>query len=172
MTSKPSATNCPNTFIRAVRSVAPSVPVWHGQDIRRGLCGFRIYGHLLVPCHPHVPLPLSGACRVRNLRSGGYCGRVPPLPIPNREVKPARADGTAMQCGRVGHRLLYCLPGASGHPGRLFCFYGVKRSKGRVKGVVELKELCCLLSIPLGRREESRLYMGIAESFVVDICSI
>ncbi|MBO4827487.1 MAG: hypothetical protein J5506_09705, partial [Prevotella sp.] len=26
--------------------------------------------------------------------------------IPNRAVKPARADGTAMQCGRVGRRLL------------------------------------------------------------------
>ena len=26
---------------------------------------------------------------------GGYSGGVPPLPIPNREVKPARADGTA-----------------------------------------------------------------------------
>ena len=39
--------------------------------------------------------------------SGGYCSGVPPLPIPNREVKPACADGTAMQCGRVGGRLLY-----------------------------------------------------------------
>ena len=38
---------------------------------------------------------------------GGYCGGVPPLPIPNREVKPACADGTAMQCGRVGGRLLF-----------------------------------------------------------------
>ena len=38
--------------------------------------------------------------------SGGYCGEVPPLPIPNREVKPTCADGTAMQCGRVGSRLL------------------------------------------------------------------
>ena len=37
---------------------------------------------------------------------GGYCGGVPPLPIPNREVKPACADGTAMQCGRVGGCLL------------------------------------------------------------------
>ena len=37
---------------------------------------------------------------------GGYCGGVPPLPIPNREVKPTSADGTAMQCGRVGNRLL------------------------------------------------------------------
>ena len=25
-----------------------------------------------------------------------------PLPIPNREVKPLMADGTAQQCGRVG----------------------------------------------------------------------
>ena len=38
--------------------------------------------------------------------SGGYCGGVPPLPIPNREVKPTCADGTAIQCGRVGRRLL------------------------------------------------------------------
>ena len=41
-----------------------------------------------------------------NETSGGYCGGVPPLPIPNREVKPTCADGTAMQCGRVGSRLL------------------------------------------------------------------
>ena len=27
--------------------------------------------------------------------SGGYSVGVPPLPIPNREVKPDRADGTA-----------------------------------------------------------------------------
>ena len=39
--------------------------------------------------------------------SGGYCGGAPPLPIPNREVKPACADGTAMQCGRVGSRHLF-----------------------------------------------------------------
>ena len=45
------------------------------------------------------------ACSVNDL-SGGYSCGVPPLPIPNREVKPARADGTAMQCGRVGRRLL------------------------------------------------------------------
>ena len=35
---------------------------------------------------------------------GGYSGGVPPLPIPNREVKPARADGTAPPGGRVGRR--------------------------------------------------------------------
>ena len=36
--------------------------------------------------------------------SGGYSSEVPPLPIPNREVKLTHADGTAIQCGRVGSR--------------------------------------------------------------------
>ena len=36
---------------------------------------------------------------------GGYSSEVPPLPIPNREVKLANADGTAFSCGRVGSRL-------------------------------------------------------------------
>src|SRR5882757_2559981 len=31
-----------------------------------------------------------------------YCRACSPLPIPNREVKPPMADGTAQQCGRVG----------------------------------------------------------------------
>ena len=44
--------------------------------------------------------------RVAIRYSGGYCTGVLPLPIPNREVKPGCADGTAMQCGRVGGRLL------------------------------------------------------------------
>ena len=47
---------------------------------------------------------IETSCTNRTL--GGYCGGVPPLPIPNREVKPTSADGTAMQCGRVGNRLL------------------------------------------------------------------
>ena len=38
---------------------------------------------------------------------GDYCGGVPPLPIPNREVKTASADGTAFTCGRVGRRHFY-----------------------------------------------------------------
>ena len=41
-----------------------------------------------------------------NPLSGRYCGEVPPLPIPNREVKLTCADGTAMPCGRVGSRPL------------------------------------------------------------------
>ena len=51
---------------------------------------------------------------------GGYCGGVPPLSIPNREVKPACADGTAMQCGRVGGCLLYFGSSRSNDFGDLF----------------------------------------------------
>ena len=35
---------------------------------------------------------------------GGYSERVPPLTIPNREVKPFSADGTWVTPGRVGRR--------------------------------------------------------------------
>ena len=39
-----------------------------------------------------------------SIRLGGYIVGVPPLPIPNREVKPYKADGTAVKGGRVGRR--------------------------------------------------------------------
>ena len=76
--SKPSITNCPNTFFR--------------KFIVSTVC----WVHYCFACVQIRHNPLSG----------GYCGGVPPLPIPNREVKPTCADGTAMQCGRVGRRLL------------------------------------------------------------------
>ena len=64
-------------------------------------------------CHPYAVgavWPSAFDCRssvvdIASLYSGGYGDGVPPLPIPNREVKPVIADGTAMQCGRVGSRL-------------------------------------------------------------------
>ena len=37
----------------------------------------------------------SFSVRICHHYSGGYSVGVPPLPIPNREVKPVRADGTA-----------------------------------------------------------------------------
>ncbi len=72
------------------------------------------------PCPSGMSSPSGGDVRERAARafpsfisavakrkSGGYSRGVPPLPIPNREVKPTRADGTAPQCGRVGRRLLH-----------------------------------------------------------------
>ena len=94
MTSKPSTTNCPNTF--AIHAILSDV-MWEEE------AG---YGFLsLQSCVQDVTLYgwQSECCQYEEL-SGGYCSGVPPLPIPNREVKPACADGTAMQCGRVGGR--------------------------------------------------------------------
>ena len=55
---------------------------------------------------------------------GGYSVGVPPLPIPNREVKPVRADGTAYS-GRVGSRRPFkskCRFGESFSSAALFVF--------------------------------------------------
>ena len=63
--------------------------------------------------------------------SGGYCGGVPPLPIPNREVKPACADGTAMQCGRVGSCLLLSRSSESNDFGDLFFVPVSEKNNGK-----------------------------------------
>ena len=40
-------------------------------------------------------LKIFKCCVKQTTILGDYCGGAPPLPIPNREVKPASADGTA-----------------------------------------------------------------------------
>ena len=75
--------------------------------------------------------------------SGGYCGGVPPLPIPNREVKPTCADGTAMQCGRVGSRLLLSERSFEQSNGRFFCLcplWAFRKSLRKRFGVSALGE--------------------------------
>ena len=108
--SKPSLTNCP-----------PSSPPWRCSRVlcdavcARGLlllrCAVADKSLFLRTCQSHTgPRVLFRKFRMRAAAfperntSGGYSRGVPPLPIPNREVKPARADGTAPQCGRVGRR--------------------------------------------------------------------
>ena len=42
-------------------------------------------------------------------QAGGYGGGVTPVPFPNTEVKPSRADDTApLRRGKVGNRLPVC----------------------------------------------------------------
>ena len=38
-----------------------------------------------------------------------FCRGCSPLPIPNREVKPLMANGTAPKCGRVGSCHIYLI---------------------------------------------------------------
>ena len=53
--------------------------------------------------------------------SGDYSTKVPPLPIPNREVKLRHADGTA-DCGRVGSRRFIQNPRSGQRPGDFFVY--------------------------------------------------
>ena len=68
------------------------------------------------------------------LISGGYSDGAPPLPIPNREVKPVRADGTASS-GRVGSRRFF--PEESGIPHNVEC---------RISGLYDPHEGCFWLT--------------------------
>ena len=105
--SKPSITNCPNTFFIIVHSFN---------------CMYSLNG--AESCNSTFNITYTFACvQIRhNPLLGGYCGEVPPLPIPNREVKLTCADGTAMQCGRVGSRLLLSRASDFERFLRLFCF--------------------------------------------------
>ena len=51
---------------------------------------------------PQRPVRAEASTKEKN--NGGNSDGDPPLPIPNREVKPVSADGTAIPSGRVGSR--------------------------------------------------------------------
>src|SRR5512145_44836 len=57
--------------------------MFESRETRCSLLNYPSYG-----CQKALPSALFKVC-------GGYIGRVTPVPIPNTEVKPARADGTA-----------------------------------------------------------------------------
>ena len=68
----------------------------------------------------------------------------PPLPIPNREVKPDSADGTANVCGRVGHRHFFKERALANAKARFFLYI-------------------CLLLIPLVEAVPMVLQMFVGE---------
>ena len=112
--SKPSITNCPNTFFKKV----------HSFNCMNSLNGAESCNSTINIQQSTFNITYTFACvQIRHTPlSGGYCGEVPPLPIPNREVKLTCADGTAMQCGRVGSRLLLSRASDFERFLRLFCF--------------------------------------------------
>ena len=74
----------------------------------------------------HAPVLKAGS----SIKSGGFGPGVPPLPIPNREVKPVRADGTAPQCGRVGRRRFNESPSSRNAGGILYFVQSESRNYG------------------------------------------
>ena len=69
-----------------------------------------------LPCEREV-VP---CCDLSSDIRGGFSRGVPPLPIPNRAVKPARADGTDTPVGRVGRRRTSGSPDIDKMSGLLF----------------------------------------------------
>ena len=109
--TQPSATNSPNAC--AARASLPSACWSVGLKRHREAaftCGPCMFARIRCSvgerrcCLLFFVLVHVDVTRSHN--SGGYSCGAPPLPIPNREVKPARADGTAPQSGRVGRRRL------------------------------------------------------------------
>ena len=92
---QPSSTNSPPAL--PVKAHALVCAPWVFPRVRRGRAGMWCLHILSLFCFRSIS---------EKSYSGGFGPGVPPLPIPNREVKPGRADGTAPQCGRVGRRLL------------------------------------------------------------------
>src|SRR5690606_1364037 len=79
-----------------------------GRESTLSVCAKKSFG-----CPPSLRGVGAGGVRDGPARQIFRClyRRCPPLPIPNREVKPARADGIAVTGGRVGRcRILYAEP--------------------------------------------------------------
>ena len=85
-------TNSPRAFFssREIESVRDTSSDRRRRDLRRRSC-----------CRKRTKV-LNSALFFQVIYCGGYSGGDPPLPIPNREVKPVIADGTAPPGGRVG----------------------------------------------------------------------
>ena len=110
---QPSGTNSPKACVPRTPARRLWRPGAHASPSRS-------YGGMMLFCSDVFPL-FSGMPRHTPPRPSGRGGtdtgrlqrRGPPLPIPNREVKPACADGTAIR-GRVGRRPTYTAPRPDG----------------------------------------------------------
>ena len=88
----------------------------------------------------------------------------PPLPIPNREVKPDSADGTAKICGRVGHRHFY-LEALNESLGLLFLLSHLARVVLVIHYIADMTCIVCNYStklLPLVAKHSSKLGVSLA----------
>ena len=87
--SQPSTTNCPKLCM--LRAYSKKVIGWKltEQDIKQ--TSYKLTSRQVVSFLDYEIYSVKYV----NLIYGGYSAGVPPLPIPNREVKPVHADGTA-----------------------------------------------------------------------------
>ena len=74
---------------------------------------------------------VESCCDLSSDIRGGFSRGVPPLPIPNRAVKPARADGTDTPVGRVGRRRTSGSPDVIRRRGSFLCVHGARLGRAR-----------------------------------------
>ena len=102
--SKPSSTNYPIGFLFRIFISSPVRVKFTGCDGLQRLKGCSHYFDsmehvgLRPSFSPHDKTNRFALSRfIENVLLGGYSSEVPPLPIPNREVKLTNADGTALR---------------------------------------------------------------------------
>ena len=102
-TCQPSSTNCPKAFReqsrqnkkKPAKALKPSQPVAQREKAQAS-CSENVQSERSFSIEAFEPYRPTGAWAPGNeKRQGDDSVRDPPLPIPNREVKPHRADGTA-----------------------------------------------------------------------------
>ena len=108
---------------------------------------------------------VESCCDLSSDIRGGFSRGVPPLPIPNRAVKPARADGTDTPVGRVGRRRTSGSPDVIRRRGSFLCVRGARLGRARRDAVrltsgtpalpvrrlskgVAVASLCCPVRFP------------------------
>ena len=102
-TCQPSSTNCPKAFReqsrqnnkKPAKALKPSQPVVQ-REKSQASCSEIVQSERSFSIAAFEPYRPTGAWAPgKEKRQGDDSVRDPPLPIPNREVKPHRADGTA-----------------------------------------------------------------------------
>ena len=102
-TCQPSSTNCPKAFREQSRqnnknpakALKPSQPVAQREKAQAS-CSENVQSERSFSITAFEPYRPTGAWAPgKEKRQGDDSVRDPPLPIPNREVKPRHADGTA-----------------------------------------------------------------------------
>ena len=108
---------------------------------------------------------VESCCDLSSDIRGGFSRGAPPLPIPNRAVKPARADGTDTPVGRVGRRRTSGSPDVIRRRGSFLCVRGARLGRARRDAVrltsgtpalpvrrlskgVAVASLCCPVRFP------------------------
>ena len=124
--AKPSSTNYPYRFLLpGPLSSGPGKTTNYLSLYAENLIGSAASQHVIV-IYPANKIAGSAHWSARSRKTFWWLWRWgPPLPIPNREVKPTSADGTAVIRGRVSRRQIFIIIPLNS--GIFFCLHFIER---------------------------------------------